>query len=250
MKWRGKLNLKTEEESWLTVLCCRRPNIVSCKIHSNTPGISIHAFPKEAKRKQKWTTFARIHRLACQRNTLPCVRSLLKHRVSAEVGQQWISRGFTLGKVQYHQYTRSRKIHWTLITQEMREDLQIDFSRETFFGTLLPYRETSVSKIPHHPPPQEIDFFSDWVGLFEVCFRSSEMTGPQPCLRGWAYFSILSRSTKTCQAQTNNNYQLQKSIFFMVQRNITGQNALPKRLKDVSWEKHARRMVQNNTSHD
>ena len=40
---------------------------------------------KEAKRKQKWTTFARIHRLACQRNTLPCAPSILKHRASAEV---------------------------------------------------------------------------------------------------------------------------------------------------------------------
>ena len=72
MKWRGKLNLKTEEESWLTVLYCRWPNKVSCKNHSNTPGISMHTSLKEAKRKQKWTTFARIHRLACQRNTLPC----------------------------------------------------------------------------------------------------------------------------------------------------------------------------------
>ena len=97
----------------------QRPNKVSCKNHSNTPGISMHTLPKEAKRKQKWTTFARIHRLACQRNTLPCAPSILKHRVSAEVcllGHQWISRGFTLRKVQYHQYTRSRKIHWTLIT--------------------------------------------------------------------------------------------------------------------------------------
>ena len=103
---------------------------VSCKNYSNTPGISMHTFLKEAKRKQKWKTFARIHRLACQRNTLPCAPSILKHRVSAEVcllGHQWISRGFTLRKIQYHQYTRSQKIHWTLITQEMREGLQIDF---------------------------------------------------------------------------------------------------------------------------
>ena len=48
-------------------------------------------------------TFARIHRLACQRNNLPCAESILKHHVSPEVcllGHQWISRGFTryLGK--------------------------------------------------------------------------------------------------------------------------------------------------------
>ena len=168
MKWRGKLNLKAGEKGWHTVLCCRRPNKVSCRNHSSTPGISMHAFPKEAKRKQKWTTFARIHRLACQRNTLPCAPSVLKHRVSAEVcllGHQWISRGFTLTKVQYHQYTRSRKIHWTLIAQEMREDLQIGFfpEKRSFDVSLGPYRETSVSKIPL---PKKIDFFSDWFGLF------------------------------------------------------------------------------------
>ena len=84
MKWRGKLNLKTEKECWHKLLCCRWPNKVSCKNHSNTPGISMHTFPQEAKRKQKWTTFARIHmhRLACQLNTLHCAPSILKHCVS------------------------------------------------------------------------------------------------------------------------------------------------------------------------
>ena len=56
-------------------------------------------FLKEAKQKQKWMTFSKIHRLAYQRNNLPCAPSILKHHVSAEVcllGPQWISRGFTL----------------------------------------------------------------------------------------------------------------------------------------------------------
>ena len=102
----GEAKSKAGEKSWYTVLCCRLPNKVSCKKHSSTPGISMHAFPKEAKRKQKWATFTRIHmhRLACQRNTLPCALSILNHRVSADVcllGHQWISRGFTLRKVQY-----------------------------------------------------------------------------------------------------------------------------------------------------
>ena len=60
----------------------------------------------------------------------------------------WDTSGFqevllwlgTLGKVQYHQYKR---IHWTLITQEIRENLQIDFSQETFFGT-LPWNVSTV----------------------------------------------------------------------------------------------------------
>ena len=32
------------------------------------------------------------------------------------------------------------------------------------------------------PPPQKKNrLFSDWVGLFEICFRSSKMTDPLPC---------------------------------------------------------------------
>ena len=56
-------------------------------------------FLKEAKRKKKWMTFARIHRLVYQRNNLPCAKSILNHHVLPEVcllGHQWISRGFTL----------------------------------------------------------------------------------------------------------------------------------------------------------
>ena len=154
-EWRGKLNLKKE------VLCCRRPNKVSCRNHSNTPGISMHTFPKEAKRKQNWMTFARIHRLVCQWNTLSCALSILKHRVSAEVcllGHQCISRGFTLRKVQYHQYTESRKIHWTLFTQEMRKDLQIDSSRKTFFGRFFGTLPRNVSIQRLLPPPQKKKF--------------------------------------------------------------------------------------------
>ena len=116
----------------------------------------MQTFLKEAKRKEKWMTFARIHRLACQQNNLPCAPSILKHHVSAEVcllGHRWISRGFILtrylGEGSVASISAKPKDSLdTLITQEMREDLQIDFSRETFFGCSLgPYRETSVSKI-------------------------------------------------------------------------------------------------------
>ena len=101
-----------------------------------------------------------------------------------------------------------------------KDSLDIDYSRNEgklanlFFpekrsldGSLGPYRETSVSKIPTSPPPpkkkKKIDFFSDWASLFEICFRSSEMTDPRPCPRGWAYFRVPSCSTETYQAQTN-----------------------------------------------
>ena len=152
-------------------------------------------------------TFPRIHRLACQRNTLPCAPNILKYRIPAEVcllGHQWISRGFTLRKFQYYQYTRSRKIHWTLIAQEMREDLQIAFSRKKALWTFL-WDPAKKRQYPKYPPPRKkIDFFSDWAGLFEICLQSSEMTDPQPCPRGWSYFRVPSCSTKTCQAQSNN----------------------------------------------
>ena len=107
-------------------------------------------------------TLARIHRLACQQNTLPCAPSISKHRVSAEVcllGHQWVSRGFTLRKVQYHQYTRSRETHWTLIAQEMREDLHIDsFPRNVPWTFLLdPTEKRQYPK--SSPPPQKKDRF-------------------------------------------------------------------------------------------
>ena len=160
-------------------------------------------------------------RLACQRNTLPCALSILKHHASAEVcllGHQWISRGLTLTryleKGSVPSYTRSRKIHWTLITQEMREDLQIDFSQQTFFGCFFGTLPWNVSIQNSPPPPKKIDFFSDWVGLFEICFRSSKMIDPRPCPTGWAYFKALSRSTKTCQAQTNKKLSTAKIDIF------------------------------------
>ena len=102
VKWRGKLNLKTEEESWRTVLCCRRPNKLSCKNRSNTPGISYVHFPKGGKTKTKMDDLRQDSQTGLQAeyfNTLPSAQSILKHRVSAEVcllGHQWISGGFKL----------------------------------------------------------------------------------------------------------------------------------------------------------
>ena len=57
-------------------------------------------------------------------------------------------------------YTKP-KIHWTLITQEMMEDLQIDFfpEKRSLDVSLGPYRETSVSKIPIPPPKKNLISF-------------------------------------------------------------------------------------------
>ena len=148
----------------------------------------MQTFLKEAKRKQKWMAFARIHKLACQRKNLPCAPSILKHHVSAEVcllEHQWISRGFTLSR-----YLGKGSV--PSIYAKPKDSLDTDYPRNegrlanrfpkkrSLDVSLGPYRETSVSKIPLPPPPSpnEIDFFSDWVGLFEICFRSSKMTDP------------------------------------------------------------------------
>ena len=174
----------------------------------------MHTFPKKAKREnknEKWTTFARIHSLTCQRNTLPCAPSILKHRVSAEVyllGHQWISRGFTLRKFRYHQCTRSRKIHWTMITQELTEDLQID---------LFP------RNVPAPPKKNRFIFGlgRSIRGMLSI-FRDDRSTTLSTRM---GLFRVPSRSTKTCQAQTNNKLSaIQKSIFLGGERNMTGQN--------------------------
>ena len=97
-----------------------------------------------------------MHRLAWKRNTLTCALSILNHRTSAEVcllGHQWISRGFTLRKVQYHQYTRSQKIHWTFKCSRNDERLANRFfpEKRSLDISLGPYQEMSVSKIPSPP---------------------------------------------------------------------------------------------------
>ena len=128
--------------------------------------------------------------------------------------------------------------------------------------SLGPYRETSVTKIP---PPQtkENRILSDWEGLFEICFRSSEMTDPRPCPRGWAYFRVPSRSTKTCYLSLNQQQIIGcKDRYFLgvretsqdktppPQRSIgrfSGKNLFVLSLPQIIL-KQARLMVQNNTS--
>ena len=181
----------------------------------------MQTFLKEVKRKQKWMTFARIHRLAYQWNTLPCAPSILKHHVSAEVcllGHQWISRGFTLAR-----YLGKGSV--PLIYARPKDSLDTDYERNEgrlanrFFPRnvlwMFLWDPTVTRQYPKSPsPPKKIDSFSDWVGLFEICFRSSKMTDPRPCPTGWAYFKALSRSTKTYQAQTNNKLSTAKIDIF------------------------------------
>ena len=169
-------------------------------------------------------TFARIHRLACQRNNLPCAPSILKHHVSAEVcllGHQWISRDFTLtwylGKGSVPSIYAKPKD--SLDTDYPRNEGRLAnrfFPRNVLWMFLWdPTVKRQYPKSLFPPPPKKkIDFFLDWVGLFETCFRSSKMTDPRPCPTGWAYFKALSRSTKTCQAQINNKLSTAKIDIF------------------------------------
>ena len=115
-----------------------------------------------------------------------------------------------------------------------KDSLAIDYPRnegrlaDRFFPekrsldvSLRPYRETSTFKIPPPPPPRQKKRKSiSLVGLFEIYVRSSEMTDPRPCPRGWAYFRVASGSRKTCQAQTNNKLSAAKIDIFRGQRNI------------------------------
>ena len=100
-----------------------------------------------------------------------------------------------------------------------KDSLDIDYSRNEerlanrfFLRNVLwvflwdPTKKRQYPKSQPPPPPQKktiFDFFSDWASLFEICFRSFEMTDLQPCPRGWVYFRVSSCSTETCQAQIN-----------------------------------------------
>ena len=150
------------------------------------------------------------------------------------LGHQWISRGFTLA--QYLEKGSVPSVYAkpkdSLDTDYLRNEGRLAnrfFSRNVLWMFLWdPTVKRQSPKSPSPPPPQKkIDFFSDWVGLFEICFQPSKMTDPRPCPTGWAYFKALLRLTKTCQAQTNNNkLSTAKIDIFRGQRNITGQNAL------------------------
>ena len=155
MKWRGAKS-KNRRKSWLTVLCCKQPNKVSCINHSNTPGISMLILLKEAKRKQKWRTFARIHRLTYQQNTLLCAPSILKHR---------FSRSLLIGT--QVDFKRSGKRSVPTMDAKGKDSLDNDYPRNEgtlanrfspikFLWTFL-WDPTGIqnSPTPTPPPPQK-----------------------------------------------------------------------------------------------
>ena len=141
----------------------------------------MQTFLKEAKRKQKCMTFARIHRLACQRNNLSCAPSILRHHVSAEVcllGHQWISRSFTLTR-----YLGKGSV--PSIYEKPKDSLDTDHPRNEgrlanlFFPRnllrMFLWDPTVKRQYPKSPPPRKkIDFFSglgrpirDMISIFQ-----------------------------------------------------------------------------------
>ena len=145
------------------------------------PGISMHIFLKEAKWKQKWTTFARIHRLTCQQNTLVCAPTILKHR---------FSRSLLIGTPV--DFKRFEKRSVPTIDAKGKDSLDNDYPRNkgrlaNRFSPInvlwkLLWDPTGIQNPPPPPPPQrkrKNDFLSNWRGLFEICFQSSKMTDPR-----------------------------------------------------------------------
>ena len=122
----------------------------------------MHTFLKEAKRKQKWITLARIHR----RLDWPANRilSIVLRAFWSIMFQQkcayWDTSGFqevlpwpsSLRKVRYRQYTRSERFigHWWP-KKWVKTCKSIFLKKRSLDVSLGPYRETSVSKIPLLP---------------------------------------------------------------------------------------------------
>ena len=160
-------------------------------------------FLKETKRKQKWTTFARIHKLACQRNTWPCAPSILKQQKCA----YWDTSGFQEVTLRKSIRKAERFIgHW--LPKKWGKTCKSIFSRETFFGRVFGTLPRNVSI--QNPPLQKNRFLfglgrpiRNMLSIFQddrYTILSNRM----------AYFRALSRSTKACQAQTNNKLSTAK----------------------------------------
>ena len=165
VKWRGKLNLKTGEKNWHTVLCCSRSNKVSCRNHSSTPGISIHAFQKETKK----TNMDDLHQDSHAQTGLESKHFAL---CSEHFKSLYFSRSVLIGTpVDFKRFHLEEGSVPSIYTTP-KDSLDIDYSRNEgrlanrFFPekrsldvSLRPYRETSVSKIPTPPPKKKIISF-------------------------------------------------------------------------------------------
>ena len=171
----GKLNLKTEEESCFTVLCCRQPNKVSCKNHSNNSWHFYAHFPKGGKTKTKMDDLRQDSQTG-----LPTKYFAL---CSEHFKASCFSRSVLIGTpVDFKRfYFEKGSVPSIYVEPKDSLTLDVDYPRNEerlanwFFPekrsldvSLRPYRGTWVSKSPPPPPPQKKnnDFFPNWVGLY------------------------------------------------------------------------------------
>ena len=78
------------------------------------------------------------------------------------------------------------------------------------------------------PPPKKKrknDFFSNWIGLSEICFRSSKMTDPRPCPTGWSYLEIY--PVQRGHAQVNQQQIINCKNRYFLRVRETSQNKTP-----------------------
>ena len=202
----------------LTLLCCRRPNKVSCKNHSNTP---FHAhFHKGGKTKTKMEDLGQDSHTG-----LPTEYFALCSEHFDEAS--CFSRSVLIGTPVDFKRFCLEKGSVPSIYAKPKDLLDIDYPKNKgrLANRIFPEKrslDVSLGPSPslsrnvsiQNPPPKKIDFFSDWVGLFKICFRSSDMTDPQPRPRGWTYYRVPLRSMKICQVQTNNKLSTAKIDIF------------------------------------
>ena len=94
--------------------------------------------------------------------------------------------------------------------------------------SLGPYRYPNPPPPPPPPPlkkKRKNDFFSNWIGLFEICFRSSKMTDPRPCPTGWSYLEIYPVQRR--RAQVNQQQIINRKNRYFLRVRETSQNKTP-----------------------
>ena len=160
-------------------------------------------------------------------------------------------------KFAYWDTSRFQKVWETFSTNNRREgedSLDTDYPRNegrpanrffprnvlwTFLWDPTEKRQYPTPPPRPAPPKWKNDFFSNWIGLFEICFRSSKMTDPRPSPTGWAYFEIYPVQRRHAKLKPTTNYQLQKSIFLKGQRNISEQNTSSSNVyRTFFWKKN------------
>ena len=138
----GKLNPKTDNKSWLTVLCCRRQNKVSCKSHSNTPGIFYAHLHKGDKTKTKMVDL----RQDSQTGQPTEYFALCSEHIEASCFSRSVLIGTPVDFKLFYLEKGSVPSKYAKPNRFFPEKCSSDVS-------LGPYQETSVSNPP--PPPQK-----------------------------------------------------------------------------------------------